>query len=178
VKKEKYSIFYIKTYKRNKKMKKGIFIEHNKFANWYLLKSMEAEALVNTSTAARLLGVKMPYVYQLWKEKKIKRYVFENPERKREIAYYGIKEIMEIVSLKEQMFDAEKDTNQEVVDLSNYPSPEVYNWHKEYWPDPNGPKLKEYLDFKLKHWEKNNPEKAKIFKKNPKGEINIIKIMN
>lgn len=144
---------------------KHALIEHNDFANWYALKSIEAKGLMRTADAAALLNVKMPYINQLGKEEKIRKYTYKNPQKKNETTYYSVSDIMKIVSNKESIYQSEKEGgDSEVIDLNKYPKEKRYEWLKEAT-------CKEDMEKMFNQWKKDNPGEAKKFKEDKIPEI-------
>jgi hypothetical protein len=155
---------YVKLRKRRKIMdsKKRAIIEHNEFANWYFFNNLEADGLIKTATAAELLNVKMPYVYQLGKEGRIRRYTYNNPKKKKETTYYSLSDVMKIVVEKESIYKSHKYDDADFTDSSKYPEKEKWSWLLA-----DGA-TKKYVETKYKQWAKKNPEEAKRLKEEAK----------
>lgn len=124
-------------------------ITKSKFADWFFFTSLDADNLINTATAARILEVKTPYIYQLYKQGKITRYIYK--EGKKEYAYYSYKQIMFLAVCK---------ANENILSLSGIPSKIKWEWFDEMKKYPSQDP-KEFYERKIKEY-KGPMEKAKI----------------
>lgn len=79
--------------------------ENIKFKDWYNTLTMKEGTLINTATAARLLNVKMPYLYQLASEKKVRKYTYHIENK--EITYYNYNDVMKLSQEKEDAKEVE-----------------------------------------------------------------------
>jgi len=134
-------------------MSKRKFINHNDFANWYFISHLDSDGLITTSTAAALLGVKMPYIYQLWQEGRIRKYTYKRPQKQKEDTYYSLSDIMKIVQIKEEALIMTTKDEDTYLNIDKYPK-ERWDWYKECYS-------KEEIEAKYEQWKKEHPQEAK-----------------